>query len=41
MQRIAAPDFSQDLGYEGPPFRFEPEHRALLLDELDAYYAHI
>jgi len=30
-----------DLGYDGPPFRFDPERRALLRAELDAYYAHL
>jgi hypothetical protein len=33
--------WAQDLGYDGPPFRFEPERRALLRAELDAYYAHL
>ena len=33
--------WSQDLGYDGPPFRFDPERRALLRAELDAYYAHL
>ena len=32
--------WAQDLGYEGSPFRFDPERRALLRAELDAYYAH-
>ena len=26
---------------DGPPFRFDPERRALLRAELDAYYAHL
>jgi hypothetical protein len=30
-----------DLGYDGPPFIFDPERRALLRAELDAYYAHL
>ena len=30
-----------DLGYYGPPYRFDPERRALLRAELDAYYAHL
>jgi hypothetical protein len=29
------------LGYDGPPFIFDPDRRALLLAELDAYYAHL
>ena len=33
--------WGQDLGYDGPPFRFDPERRALLRAELDAYYAHL
>jgi len=33
--------WAQDLGYDGPPFRFDPERRALLRAELDAYYAHL
>ena len=33
--------WAQDLGYDGPPFRFDPERRALLQAELDAYYAHL
>jgi hypothetical protein len=28
-----------DLGYSGEPFEFNPERRALLIAELDAYYA--
>jgi len=31
--------FAQDLGYEGPPFPWDEERRALLRAELDAYYA--
>jgi hypothetical protein len=31
--------FARDLGYEGEPFRWDPERRALLRAELDAYYA--
>lgn len=30
--------WAQDLGYDGPPFTFDPERRALLRAELDAYY---
>jgi hypothetical protein len=33
--------WAQDLGYEGPPFRFDPERRSLLRAELDAFYAHL
>jgi hypothetical protein len=33
--------WAQDLGYDGPPFCFDPERRALLRAELDAYYAHL
>lgn len=33
--------WAQDLGYEGPPFLFDPERRALLRAELDAYYARL
>ena len=33
--------WAKDLGYEGPPFRFDPERRALLRAELDAYYARL
>jgi hypothetical protein len=33
--------WAQDLGYDGPPFRFVPERRALHRAELDAYYAHL
>ncbi len=31
--------WAQDLGYEGDPFAFNPERRAILRAELDAYYA--
>jgi hypothetical protein len=31
--------FARDLGYDGPPFEWNPERRALLRAELDAYYA--
>lgn len=31
--------FAQDMGYNGEPFRWNPERRALLRAELDAYYA--
>ncbi len=33
--------WAEDLGYDGPPFRFVPERRALLRAELDAFYAHL
>jgi hypothetical protein len=33
--------FAKDLGYEGPPFRWDPNRRALLRAELDAYYAYL
>jgi N-6 DNA Methylase len=33
--------FAQDMGYDGEPFIWNPEHRALLRAELDAYYAHL
>ncbi|MBI4321320.1 MAG: N-6 DNA methylase [Chloroflexi bacterium] len=32
-------EFAQDCGYDGPPFRWDESHRALLRAELDAYYA--
>lgn len=31
--------WAQDLGYDGPPFTFDPNRRAILRAELDAYYA--
>jgi hypothetical protein len=33
--------WAKDLGYDGLPFRFDPERRALMRAELDAYYAHL
>jgi len=33
--------WAADLGYEGPPFLWNPERRALLRAELDAYYARL
>lgn len=33
--------WAEDLGYDGPPFLFDPERRALLRAELDAFYAHL
>jgi hypothetical protein len=31
--------FARDLAYEGEPFRWDPDRRALLRADLDAYYA--
>jgi hypothetical protein len=33
--------FAADLGYEGPPFAWEPERRAVLKAELDACFFHL
>lgn len=33
--------FANDMGYEGPPFKWDEDRRALLRAELDAYYAHL
>jgi hypothetical protein len=33
--------WAQDLGFDGPPFAFDPVRRALLRAELDAYYARL
>ena len=33
--------WAQDLGYDGEPFPFDPDRRAILRAELDAYYAKI
>ncbi len=33
--------FAQDLGYDGPPFDWNEERRAILRAELDAFYARI
>jgi len=33
--------WAEDLGYDGPPFIFDPERRAVLRAELDAFYAHL
>ena len=33
--------WASDLGYRGPPFRWDPERRAQLRAELDAYYARL
>jgi hypothetical protein len=33
--------FARDQGYEGEPFRWDPDRRARLRAELDAYYAYL
>lgn len=33
--------FAQDLGFDGPPFAWDEDRRALLRAELDAYYARL
>jgi hypothetical protein len=33
--------WAQDLGFDGPPFAFDPDRRAMLRAELDAYYARL
>ena len=33
--------FAQDLEYDGPPYRWDPDRRAFLRAELDAYYAYL
>jgi hypothetical protein len=33
--------FAQDMGYDGEPFIWNPDRRALLRADLDAYYAHL
>ncbi|MBZ4372327.1 Eco57I restriction-modification methylase domain-containing protein [Corallococcus sp. AS-1-6] len=33
--------FGTDVGFEGPPFRWDPERRALLRAELDAAFFHL
>ena len=33
--------FARDLGYDGPPFRWEEERRAILRAELDACFFHL
>jgi hypothetical protein len=33
--------FAQDMGYDGEPFIWNPDRRALLRAELDAYYSHL
>ena len=37
----ALKNWAEDLGYGGPPFSFDPERRALLRAELDAFYTHL
>ena len=32
--------FARDLGYEGPPFRWNPDRRFQIQCEIDAFYAH-
>lgn len=34
-------DWARDLGYDGPPFAWNPDRRAQLRAELDAYYARL
>lgn len=33
--------FAEDLGFYGEPFKFDPDRRAILRAELDAYYARL
>ncbi len=33
--------WAEEVGYDGPPFLFDPERRALLRAELDAHYANL
>ena len=33
--------WARDLGYDGPPFAFDPDRRAILRAELDANYARL
>lgn len=33
--------WARDLGFDGPPFAFDPDRRATLRAELDAYYARL
>jgi hypothetical protein len=33
--------WAQEVGYNGPPFAFDPDRRAVLRAELDAYYARL
>jgi len=34
-------DWAQDIGYVGPPFEFDPDRRAVLRAELDAYFTRL
>jgi hypothetical protein len=34
-------DWAKSLGFDGPPFAFDPDRRAILRAELDAYYARL
>lgn len=34
-------EFARDCGYDGPPFRWDPERRFLLRSELDAAFFHL
>ncbi|QJE00476.1 N-6 DNA methylase [Massilia forsythiae] len=34
-------DWAKDLNFDGPPFAFDPDRRAVLRAELDAYYARL
>jgi hypothetical protein len=38
---VSLREWAHDLGYEGSPFIFDPQRRALLRAELDAFYAHL
>ncbi len=33
--------FARDIGYDGAPFAWDPDRRAVLRAELDGYYAHL
>jgi hypothetical protein len=33
--------FAKNLGYSGPPFKYDPDRRAVLRAELDAYFARL
>jgi hypothetical protein len=33
--------FAREIGYDGPPFKWDPARRTLLRAELDAYYAYL
>jgi hypothetical protein len=38
-RQLAEPEFARDLGYDGPPFKWDEDRRAQLRAELDAFYA--